>query len=265
MRHIYRPFLVILTLSAWSFAQTETPKPPQTEKAEAVIAKAVEAVGGERYLRVTSQVGRGQFSVIKDNSVASFQTFVDVIVFPDKERTEFKGNGSRTTQVNTGGTGWVFDGDQQIIKIQNENQIANFKQSLRTNIDNLLRGHWKGQAALSYIGRRPATLGKRNEAIKLTYSDGFTVEFEFSVDTGFPQKALFKRISFEGEEVKEEDRYAQFVEFNGIKSPLVIDRFTNGKQSSRINYNTIEFNRTFPDSIFKKPTNAKEAKKDLKL
>lgn len=245
--------------------EAQTTRPSDTAKAEAVIAKAVEAIGGERYLKVTSQVGRGQFSIIKDNVVASFQTFVDVIVFPDKERTEFKGGGSRTTQVNTGETGWVFDGDQEIIKIQNENQVSNFKQSLRTNIDTLLRGKWKGDAVLSYLGRRPATLGKRNDAIKLTYRDGFAVEFEFSVDNGLPQKAMYKRISIDGEEVKEEDRYAQFVDFGGIKTPLIIDRFTNGKQSSRINFELVEYNRTFPDSIFTKPANAKEAKKDLKL
>ena len=39
----------------------------------------------------------------------------------------------------------------------------------------------------------------------------------------------------------------------------------NGKQSSRINYETVEFNRSIPDSIFSKPSSAKELKKDLKL
>ncbi len=240
-------------------------KPADTEKAEAVIAKAVEILGGERYLKITSQVSRGKFSLMKEGQVASFQSFVDVMVFPDSERTEFKGGGSRTTQTNNGSTGWIFDGDQEIVKVQTEKQIADFKLGLKTNIDTLLRGTWRGKATLRYLGRRPATLGKRNDAIKLTYDDGLTVEFEFSVDTGLPQKAMFRRNNIDGDELREEDRYGQFLDIDGIKTPFVIDRFTNGQQTSRINFESIEFNRSIPPSVFAKPANAKDAKKEVKF
>ncbi len=113
--------------------------------------------------------------------------------------------------------------------------------------------------------QREATLGKRNDVVKLTYKDGLVVEFEFAADDGVPQKAVYKRLNADNEEIKEEDRYAQFLDFNGIKSPFIIDRFTNGVQSSRINYESIEFNKSVPDSIFAKPANPKELKKDLKL
>ena len=230
-----------------------------------MIQKAIQTLGGDRYLQVRSQLGRGKFSVIKDTAVVSFQTFIDVLVFPDKERTDFRGNGSRTIQVNNGDTGWVFDGDQELIKIQNEGQIANFKRSIRTSLDNLLRGNWKNDAELTYVGRRPATLGKRNDVVRLTYKDGFTVEFELAGDDGMPQKALYKTTDSDGEENKEEDRYAQFIEVAGVKTPFIVDRFTDGKPSSRINYESIEFNKTIPESIFTKPSNPKDAKKDLKL
>ena len=129
----------------------------------------------------------------------------------------------------------------------------------------MLRGYWKNEAELTYVGRRPATLGKRNEVVKLTYKDGLAVEFEFAADDGVPQKAIYARVDAEGAEIKEEDRYAQFIDVAGVKSPFIIDRFTNGVQNSRINYETIEFNKAVPDSIFSKPANAKELKKDLKL
>lgn len=246
---------------------TNQPAPvvPQApdEKALSIVTKAIQLLGGDRYLQIKTQIGRGKFSAIRESAVVSFQTFTDVLVFPDKERTDFKSHGSRTIQVNTGDTGWVFDGDQDLVKVQNAGQIANFKQGIRTSLDNLLRGTWKGEADLAYGGRRPASLGKRNDVIKLTYKDGFVVEFEFS-DDGFPQKALYKHTSGDGEETKDEDRYAQFIDVGGIKSPFIVDRFSNGKPSSRINYESIEFNKPIPDSIFAKPANAKEARKDIK-
>lgn len=232
-------------------------------KAKAIVARAVQVLGGDRYLQIRSQIGKGKFSSIRGGTVAAFQSFVDAIVFPDKERTDFKGSGSRFVQVNTGDTGWVFDGDQELIKIQTDIQIANFKQGIRTSLDNLLRGYWKGQAALSYVGRRPASLGKRNEVIKLTYDDGFAVEFEFS-DDGLPQKAIYKRTNPDGEEIKEEDRYAQFIDVGGIKSAFIVDRFTDGKHTSRINFESIDFNRSISESAFDKPSSVKEAKKDVK-
>jgi hypothetical protein len=240
-------------------------KARSSDTAIAIVNKAIEYLGGEKYLQVNSQVSRGKFSLIRGNALVSFQSFLDVIVFPNRERTEFKSMGSRTIQVNSGDTGWVFDGDQSSIKEQNEKQVASFRQSIRTSLDNVLRGYWKGKADLTYVGKRPATLGKRNDVVKLTYHDGFIVEFEFAVDDGRPQKALYKRTGGDNEEIKEEDRYAQFIEVGGVMAPFVVDRFTDGTQSSRINLEKIEFNKTIPDSIFNKPATPKEAKKDIKL
>lgn len=260
----------------WSFPTDKTSPvlTGDTISAEAIIKKAVQNLGGEKYLQVKTVVGRGSYYLIREDAVlflkqergvSSFQTFVDVLVFPDKERTDFKGRGTRNVQANSGNTGWTYDSDLDAVKVQNEAQVANFKLGIRTSLDNLLHGSWKGEAELSYLGKRAATLGKRNDVLKLTYKDGFVVEFEFAADDGLPQKAIYKRVTSDGEEIKEEDRYAQFIEINGIKTAFVIDRYSNGQQSSRINYESVDFNKVIPDSIFAKPANPKDAKKDLKF
>lgn len=234
-------------------------------QAEAVLKKAIQTLGGEKYLNVKSQVGRGKFSVMQGGTVVSFQSFVDVIVFPDKERTEFKGGGVKSVQTNAGASGWVYDGEQDLIKIQDEKQIENFRRGIRTSLDNLLRGQWRGEATVAYVGKRPATLGKRNDVVRLAYKDGFAVEFEFAADDGLPQKAIYKRQNADNEEIREEDRYAQFVETDGIKAPYIIDHLINGVQTSRINYETIEYNRPIPDSIFAKPASPKELRTNIKF
>jgi hypothetical protein len=257
--------LLLLVGSATGFAQSAGTASSSDEKATAIISRAIERVGGDRYLQVRSQISRGKFSVMKAGALISFQTFLDVVLFPDRERTEFKNQGTKHIQVNTGSTGWVYDGDQELVKIQTENQVANFKQGIRTSLDNLLRSYWKGAAELTYIGRRPATLGKRNDVVKLTYKDGFSVEFEFATDDGLPQKAVYKRTDTSGEELKEEDRYAQFIETNGISFPFVVDRFTNNAHASRINFESIQVNQSIPETVFEKPFSPKEARKEIKL
>jgi hypothetical protein len=261
MKHLVLFSSILFTLPLFIFAQ-----PPQpADQAEAVLQKAVKNLGGDKYLSVKTQIGRGRFSLMKDGVNVSFQSFLDVIVFPDKERTEFKGGGSRSIQTNVGNTGWTFDNEAEVVKVQGEKQVESFKHGIRTSLDNLLRGQWRNEAKLAYVGKRQASLGKRNDVVKLTYDDGLTVEFEFSADEGFPVKAIHTRTNSDGEAFREEDRYAQFVDVGGIRAPFIVDRFTNGVQTSRINYETIEYNRPVPDSIFAKPSNAKDLKKDLKL
>ena len=256
-------FFFILAVISGFFA-TVNAQDKTDERAQVIVSRAIQVMGGDRYLHVTSQVGRGKYSVFQNNAVVSFQSFIDVIVFPDKERTEFRGGGTKTIQTNSGRNGWVYDGDQELIKVQTEKQVANFVTGLRVSLDNLLRGYWKEEAELSYVGRRPASLGKRNDVVRLTYKDGVVIEFEFA-DDGTPAKSVYKHTAADGSEVTEEDRYAQFIDVGGIKTPFIIDRYTNGAQNSRINYDSVEFNQSIADSIFAKPLSPKELKKDLKI
>lgn len=256
----YKVLLLILCFTVFSPAQTD-----ETAKAEAVLKKAVENLGGEKYLNVKTQVGKGKFSILRDKAVISFQSFFDVIVYPDKERTEFKGGGTRSVQTNFANEGWIYDGDLEAIKEQSEEQVSNFKRGIRASLDNLLRGNWrKEDAKIEYAGRRQAGIGQSNDVVKLIYKDGFEVEFEFA-DDGTPMKSIYKRENSEGEAIAEEDRYAQFVDVQGIKAPFIIDHYTNGAHTSRINYESVEYNRKISDSIFEKPSNPKSLKKDLKL
>ncbi|MDQ3321387.1 MAG: hypothetical protein M3525_02845 [Acidobacteriota bacterium] len=261
MEKILFSLLFILIFCHFAFAQSG-----QTEnKAEAVIKRAVENLGGEKYLRATSQIGRGRYSVLRDGALVSFQSFVDVIIFPDRGRTEFKIGGAKNVQTNDGGAGWIFDGAAQVINVQSKEQIENYKRGIRTSLDNLLRGNWRAEnAKLQYGGRRQAGLGRRNDVVKLVFPDDFTVEFEFS-DDGFPVKSSYKRKNADGVNIIEEDRYAQFVDVRGIKTPFIVDHFSNGAQTSRVNYESVEFNKAIPDSIFVQPKSVKELKKDLKL
>jgi outer membrane lipoprotein-sorting protein len=253
---------LLLALSANLFAQTDNPN----EKSEAVIKRAVEKLGGEKYLQVKTVYSTGYFTQVREGMGDIPNTFIDVIAYPDKERTEFKQAGNKIVQTNFGDKGWLFDGGTGNIREQKQPEVENFKRGLRTSIDSFLRGLWRNQGAtLTYVGRREAGLGKRNEVLKLIYSDGFSVEHEFSVTDGFPMKTIYSGKNDEETEIKEEDRYAQFVDVQGVMMPFIIDHFIDGRQTSRINYQNIELNKSVPASIFDKPNDAKALKKDLKL
>ena len=237
--------------------------PPATdEKAEQIIQRAIEAMGGSAYLNVRTIVGHGQFTQFKDGESGLPSAFVDYIVFPDRERTEFRASSGKIIQTNTADTGWVYDGAAKSIKEMTKVQIADFKIALRASVENLLRGLWrKDGAKLAYVGRREAGIGQRNEVVRLTYPDGYAVEFEFAAKDSLPMKVLYKRKNAEGNEVAEEDRLAQHLKIQGVTTPFVIDHYSAGAQTSRINYQSMELNTSIPDSLFARPASAKEIKK----
>jgi hypothetical protein len=261
--------LLALALPAALFAQTpETPKQPAPPdpKAEAVLARAIEVLGGSAYLNVKTVVGRGFYTAFAQGMSQLPARFLDYIVYPDRERTEFTAGGIKTIQTNDRETGWLYDGGPKALSDMKAPQIEAFKRSMRTSVENVLRGWWKKEGAtLTYVGRREGGLARRNETVRLTYPDGFWIEYEFAAKEGLPVKIIYKRTrtkadSDETEEITEEDRLAKPITVAGVTAPFVIDHFINGTQTSRINYESIEYNQPLPDSLFLKPANIKGLK-----
>lgn len=265
--------LVALLAAPQAFSQTEgagakpavreEPKKAaeRDERAEAVVKRAVEALGGAAYLGVKSVVSRGYYTPFAEGVGGLPVTFVDYLVFPDRERTEFKGRGVSSIQTYTGETGWLYEAKTRKLSDVTPTQAQNFRVVMRTSPDNLLRGWWRTEgASLAYVGRREAGLGTRNEVVRLSYPDGFAVEFEFGARDNLPAKVRYKKESAEGERVEEEDRFAQFQLIGGVRVPFIVDHYRAGMQSSRANYETVEFNRAVPDSLFAKPSDVKALK-----
>jgi hypothetical protein len=242
------------------------PSAENVAKAEAIVNRAIEVLGGSNFLNVKTVVGRGFFTTFVDGMSQIPARFLDYIAYPDRERTEFSGEGVRKIQTNSGETGWLFDGATKTLSDMKAAEIENFKRGMRTSVENLLHGWWKKEGAtLSYVGRREAGLARRNETVRLTYPDGFWIEYEFAAREGLPAKVIYKRTkekaeSDETEEITEEDRLAKPITISGVTALWVVDHFINGVQTSRINFESIEYNRPLADSLFAKPANLKSLK-----
>jgi hypothetical protein len=267
--------LILLCAAGVSvFSQTPPPNSPpkvevtttarpeaNDEKAEQIVRRAVEAQGGGAYLGVKTIIGRGYFSQFDKGLSLPPLSFVDYLVFPDRERTEFRGGRGRTIQTNAGDGGWLYESSTRSIVDLKPEQVADFRLAMRTSTDSLLRGWWrKDGARLTYLGRREAGLAKRNEAVRVTYPDGFAVDYEVGAKDFLPAKTFYKRKNAEGEEVSEEDRFASYKIVAGLTVPFVIDHYRAGAQSSRINYDSVEFNAPVPDTLFAKPASIKAIK-----
>lgn len=229
-------------------------------KAEAVIREAIRARGGDRYLNVRTVLSRGLHTPFLKGVSGDPSSFVDYIAYPDRERTEFGKGDRKYIQTNSGTSGWIYDGAQKIIRDQTEEQIKAFQQSIRHDIDNLLRNRWKEPGAkLIYIGRREAWKNTFSEAVQIDSSDGSSVILHFDPHTKLPLMSEYKSIR-EGGTSNTEVRYFRWVEFGGIMFPTFQDFYRDGQQTGRASFDEVSFNVDVPEKLFVKPSNIKEVK-----
>ena len=258
--------MILLLILSLIFAQTPAPTSSVDEKSQQIIDHAIEVLGGQKYHGVQTVIGKGFYTTFKDGVSQIPARFLDYISYPDSERTEFSGAGIRTIQTNSGNTGWTFDGAVKKIADQSPAQVEDFKRALKTSLEYLLRGYWKKEGGkITYAGRREAGLAKRNETIRLTYPDGWWIEYEFGAKDYVPAKIIYKRErkdpdSGDTVETAEEDQLFKFISIDGVTAPWVIDHYVNGKQTSRINYESVQYNQRLADNIFTKPADVKAIK-----
>src|ERR1044071_6805702 len=89
-----------LAIAPRAFAQTETPATSNDDKAEQIIQRALQVVGGHRYVQVKTVIGRGLFTDYHDGVSGIPMKFIDYIAYSDKERTEFSGGGAENIYNN---------------------------------------------------------------------------------------------------------------------------------------------------------------------
>ena len=93
-------FLLVLFCAGVSAQQdsavketTAKPSAENTAKAEAIVNRGIEVLGGNAYLNVQTVVGRGFFTAFQDGLSQIPPSFSTTSLYPDKERTEFTGSG----------------------------------------------------------------------------------------------------------------------------------------------------------------------------
>lgn len=249
---------VALILSPVSFAQEQDDNGPA--KVEALIRAAIKARGGDTYANVRSVMSRGQHTPFLKGVPGDPSSFVDYIAYPDRERTEFGKGDRKYIQTNLPNSGWIYDGAQKMIRDQTEEQIKEFQQSIRHDLDNLLRNRWKEPGTkLVYIGRREAWKNTFSEAAQINFADGSSVTLHFDPRDKLPLMAEYKTIR-EGATVNNQVRFFRWVEFSGILFPTFQDFYRDGQQIGRASFDEVSFNIDIPEKLFAKPSNIKEVK-----
>ena len=255
--------LLLVAMGIAAEAQKADPNDPQNgERGAELIKQAIEARGGARYLSYKTVTATGQFTQFDKGLSQIPLPFIDMIIYPDKERVEF-GKGkkkNRRIQVNLGKSGWTYDGDNETLKDQTDKQIQSYQEGLEYDIDRILRGGWKAPGvAVRFVGREETRPGERADVVAIQLKPERTLYLWLDRNTHLPMTLIYERAGDDGL-VKHEVRFFQYVPYDGVAFPNIIDFYRNGIQESRVNYQTIKLDAPIGEDLFTKPANAKAIK-----
>ena len=252
-----------LLLAITARAQRVNPNDAKNvQRGAELIKQVVQARGGERFLSFTNIMANGMYTPFQKGLSQLPIQFVDWIVYPDKERTEF-GKGkkkNRRIQVNVGKTGWVYDGDAETLKDQTDKQIEEHLEGLDFDIDRLLRAAAKGAGVeVGFAGREETRPGERADAIAIRFKSDRTAYLLLDSQTHLPISMSYEKTE-DGGLVKQETRYNQYVDYDGVKFPNIVDFLRDSVQTGRVNIESIKLNTQISEELFTKPANAKAVK-----
>jgi outer membrane lipoprotein-sorting protein len=252
--------LIIAALIPAAAARARAQAENDSAKAAALIREVINKRGGDAYLKVRTVVSRGTFTPYEKGASGSPQSFVDYIVYPGKERTEFDKGSNKLIQSNSEDANWIYDARQKQIRDQKDEQIKQFQQGARYDLDNLLRAASRQAGVkLIYVGRREPWRGTFSEAVRVEFTDGGSATLHIDPRAKLVLMTEYRSVAEEGP-VNTESRYYRWVDYNGIQYPTLIDSYRDGKQIARVSYDSIDLNVSIPDKLFAKPENIKEVK-----
>ncbi|MCI0661654.1 MAG: hypothetical protein L0220_11330 [Acidobacteria bacterium] len=227
-----------------------------------LINKAIAARGGFLYLNFKTLTATGQFTPYDKGLSQIPIQFLDIIVYPDKERVEF-GKGKkkdRRIQVNSGNTGWIYDGEAETLKDQNEKQLQSHIEGREYDLDYILRSGWKAEGVeVRYQGREEIRPGERADVVAVQLKPERTVYLWLNRNDHLPMSLIYEKMGEDGL-IKQEVRFFQYVKYDGVNFPNIIDFYRDGIQESRINYQSIELDEPASPELFAKPASVKAIK-----
>jgi len=215
-----------------------------------VLDAMIQALGGPEFLDVKEIHTSGRFFSFSKGDLSGSNHYEDYIKMPDMERTEFgTTNRNKEININRGTEGWTITGkkepEPQPVK-QTEEFVANFK----TSFDYVIR--YVLQSPQTTIQNLPGELVdfKRADVVEIRDSMKNLIRFYVDRATHLPIKMQVRRAN---QTAVNEELYSNWHKFQGVMTPLLVSRLTNGVKTMEIHAETAAYNPGLPDTLFAPP------------
>ncbi|HLJ49271.1 MAG TPA: hypothetical protein VKU01_24830 [Bryobacteraceae bacterium] len=246
-------------------AQAETIQ----EKGKRIVNEAVEALGGQNFLTMNDRVETGRaYSFYREKlsglSIARFSTrYLNRVENPGKTlavlvRQDF---GKKFDY------GLLFQQDDAYdVTFRGARPLADdrfqrYKDTTITDVFYILRERLKEPGLIMESRAADVWNNKPVEIVDITDANDQVVTIYFHQSTKLPVREIVVRLDPKTRERNEEITiYDKFRDVNGVQWPYSVERERNGEKIYQMFSDSVEINKSLPDTTFNLPTGIKKLK-----
>ena len=284
MRVKFVPFVLAVLVASTLFASRVSAQNPDTMMPEQSIAKGkqilsdlINALGAAGYTeaRESECVGRRVLFGHSEDVIGDIE-FAEFRRYPDRVRTEYVGkshhnilsyligidgldlaHGGIIVTLYNANQGWTYD--RSGINELPAASISEFQESVKRNIDNLLRRRLNEPGISVRFGGNDTVDLKQVDWVEI--NDGQERRFRLAVDraTHLLIRSVVYTKDEENQQINEDvSIYSKYQLKESVWTPLQVSREHNGRRAVQIFYDNCHYNPGFADNIFDKSTLSKQ-------
>jgi hypothetical protein len=235
-----------------SGAQTSAAPAPEDEnarKAKALVAQAIEALGGQAYLGIRDREQSGRsYSLHHGQQTSNGLLFWSFTEFPDKERFELTQERD-VAELYVGNKGWeiTYKGAHP----SDPKDLVEYLRQRHYSLDAVLRT-WINEPGVILLFEGNA-LAAQHEAFQVTVinTKDESVTLYLDIDTHLPIKKTFTwRDPVDRQKNLEEEVYDNYKPVSGVMVPFNVTRYFNGDMSRQRFIFTATINKGLDPAMF---------------
>ncbi len=225
-------------------------------RARKVLDIAVQAMGGNRYLSVRTEIETGREFLFKRGQKA-FIPFQAWTVYENPVRWRhqaFKGK-KQTVQVYNLELekGWVQEGFHTVEELTVED-LKSFREMVKRDLHYIFRNRLDEEGiSFFYYGPSDIAGSGELEAVEILDKNNISVIIYFQISSHLPVRMESQTTTRDGFRVKTETEFFNWHSIDGINSPLTIHYYRDGEKSGEKFIESISYNAPIPPNYFLEP------------
>jgi len=218
-------------------------------KAKQVLRQLIEAQGGLSYVGVRERECEGRRAQFgHSGDLTGFIDFKDYWHYPDKHRVDYSKKGNIIDLFN-GDHGWTMD--RSGVSEEPPTSVADFQESVKRNIDNLLRVRLKEPGLFLRYGGTDLVDLKEIEWVEITDSEQRVFRLAIDHSSHLLVRSVVITVD-ENTHERAEDVvvYTNYHLLDGVQTPLQITRERDGRKIYQAFLEGCKYNSGMPDDFF---------------
>ncbi|HEV2349863.1 MAG TPA: hypothetical protein VG028_08475 [Terriglobia bacterium] len=220
-------------------------------KAQVMLDKAIQALGGASFLSFKRLTTKGRAFAISDESTAGLSPFESAVEYPDKRRASY-GKKPPVILINNGKQGWEID--RYGVMSQKREDLRDWQLVNRYSLENLLRlrihepGMLVQEGGADFVDEAPVRI------VTMVDAQQTEIKLYLHSSTFLPVRITYHTWNAVTKDWDDRaDVYGDYQKIQGIESPMHITRFLNDERVAEIYRNSAKYDETYPAGYFEAP------------